>query len=111
VTDLDVVVVGAGFSGIYAVHAFRSAGLTVRAFEAARGIGGTWYWNSYPGARCDVESKDYSYSFSPDSWYVGANIPGKPRVFTSYVGGCGPYRARCDAEAAAGYEGFALNAP
>ena len=44
--DLDVVVVGAGFSGIYAVHAFRSAGLTVRAFEAADGIGGTWFWNS-----------------------------------------------------------------
>ena len=44
-----------------------------------------------------------------DSWYVGANIPGKPRVFTSYLGGCGPYRARCDAVAAAGYEGFALD--
>jgi cation diffusion facilitator CzcD-associated flavoprotein CzcO len=66
VVDLDVVVVGAGFSGIYAVHAFRSAGLTVRAFEAGDGIGGTWFWNSYPGARCDVESKDYSYSFSPE---------------------------------------------
>ncbi|HEY0932704.1 MAG TPA: NAD(P)-binding protein, partial [Trebonia sp.] len=64
--DLDVVVVGAGFSGIYAVHAFRSAGLTVRAFEAGDGVGGTWYWNRYPGARCDVESKDYSYSFSPE---------------------------------------------
>jgi cation diffusion facilitator CzcD-associated flavoprotein CzcO len=66
VVDLDVVVVGAGFSGIYAVHAFRSAGLTVKAFEAGDGIGGTWFWNSYPGARCDVESKDYSYSFSPE---------------------------------------------
>ena len=43
-----------------------------------------------------------------DSWYVGANIPGKPRVFTSYLAGCGPYRAKCDAVAAAGYEGFAL---
>ena len=43
---------------IYAVHAFRSAGLTVRAFEYGDGIGGTWYWNSYPGARCDIESKD-----------------------------------------------------
>ena len=215
--DLDVVVAGAGFSGIYAVHAFRSAGLTVKAFEAGDGIGGTWFWNSYPGARCDVESKDYSYSFSPeleqewswserypaqvalreawaagpktylgvaapgfpnmfvvtgpgspsvfsnmvlsieqhvewirdfichldsaghttaeatasaqdawmehvtevaystlfplaDSWYVGANIPGKPRVFTPYLGGCGPYRAKCDEVAAAGYEGFALHA-
>ena len=53
--DLDVVVVGAGFAGIYAVHAFRSAGLSVRAFEAGSGIGGTWFWNRYPGARCDVE--------------------------------------------------------
>ena len=43
-----------------------------------------------------------------DSWYVGANIPGKPRVFTSYLGGCGPYRAKCDEVAAAGYQGFAL---
>jgi cyclohexanone monooxygenase len=44
-----------------------------------------------------------------DSWYVGANIPGKPRVFTSYVGGCGPYRAKCDEVAAAGYQGFTLD--
>jgi cyclohexanone monooxygenase len=44
-----------------------------------------------------------------DSWYLGANIPGKPRVFTPYVGGCGPYRARCDAVVSAGYEGFALS--
>ena len=44
-----------------------------------------------------------------DSWYVGANIPGKPRVFTSYVGGCGPYRAKCDEVAAAGYAGFVLD--
>ena len=77
--DLDVVVVGAGFSGIYAVHAFRSAGLTVRAFEAADGIGGTWFWNSYPGARCDVESKDYSYSFSPSLSRNGPGASGTPR--------------------------------
>jgi cation diffusion facilitator CzcD-associated flavoprotein CzcO len=60
VADVDVVVAGAGFSGIYAVHALRAAGLTVRAFEAGDGIGGTWFWNSYPGARCDVESKTAS---------------------------------------------------
>ena len=82
-TDLDVVVVGAGFSGIYAVHAFRSAGLTVRAFEAGDGIGGTWYWNSYPGARCDVESKDYSYSFSPEleqEWSWSERYPAQPEI-------------------------------
>src|SRR5580692_6786737 len=83
VTDLDVVVVGAGFSGIYAVHAFRSAGLTVLAFEAGDGIGGTWYWNRYPGARCDVESKDYSYSFSPEleqEWSWSERYPAQPEV-------------------------------
>ncbi|MDX6420294.1 MAG: hypothetical protein QOG28_4914, partial [Trebonia sp.] len=81
--DLDVVVVGAGFSGIYAVHAFRSAGLTVKAFEAGDGIGGTWFWNSYPGARCDIESKDYSYSFSPEleqEWSWSERYPAQPEI-------------------------------
>jgi cyclohexanone monooxygenase len=83
VADFDVVVVGAGFSGIYAVHAFLQAGLTVRAFEAGDGIGGTWYWNRYPGARCDVESKDYSYSFSPaleQEWSWSERYPAQPEV-------------------------------
>lgn len=62
-TDVDVIVVGAGFAGLYALHKFRSQGLSVRAFEAAPEVGGTWYFNRYPGARCDVESVDYSYSF------------------------------------------------
>lgn len=65
-TDVDVVVVGAGFAGLYALHKFRSQGLTVKVFEAAPEIGGTWYYNRYPGARCDVESLDYSYSFSDE---------------------------------------------
>src|SRR5215510_4649477 len=60
----DAVVVGAGFAGLYALHALRQLGLSVRAFEAGDDVGGTWYWNGYPGARCDVESVDYSYSFS-----------------------------------------------
>ena len=64
--SFDVVVVGAGVAGLYAVHRFRQQGLTVRAFEAASDVGGVWYWNRYPGARCDVESVDYSYSFSPE---------------------------------------------
>lgn len=63
----DVVVIGAGFSGLYAVHKMRNElGLSVRAFEAADGIGGTWWWNRYPGARCDFESVHYSYSFSDE---------------------------------------------
>ena len=65
-TRVDVVVVGAGFGGLYAVHKFREQGLSVRVFEAAPDVGGTWYFNRYPGARCDVESVDYCYSFSDD---------------------------------------------
>ena len=60
----DAVVVGAGFAGLYSLHALRQLGMAVRAFEAGDDVGGTWYWNGYPGARCDVESVDYSYSFS-----------------------------------------------
>ncbi|HSV69414.1 MAG TPA: NAD(P)/FAD-dependent oxidoreductase [Methylibium sp.] len=59
----DVVVVGAGFAGLYALHTLRQKGWSVRVFEAGDGIGGTWYWNRYPGARCDIESIEYSYSF------------------------------------------------
>ena len=65
-TNVDVIVVGAGFGGLYALHKFREQGLTVRVFEAAPEVGGTWYFNRYPGARCDVESLDYSYSFSDE---------------------------------------------
>ncbi|WP_228000304.1 NAD(P)/FAD-dependent oxidoreductase [Mycolicibacterium sp. P1-5] len=63
---VDVVVVGAGFAGLYALHKFRSQGLSVRLFEGAPDVGGTWYFNRYPGARCDVESVDYCYSFSDE---------------------------------------------
>lgn len=61
--DVDAVVIGAGFAGLYMIHRLRAAGLGVRAFEAGSGVGGTWYWNRYPGARCDSESIHYSYSF------------------------------------------------
>ncbi len=62
----DVIVVGAGFSGLYALHRLREMGLRVRVIEAAGDVGGTWYWNRYPGARCDAVSALYSYSFSPE---------------------------------------------
>ena len=64
--DLDVAVIGAGFAGMYALHRIRGLGLKVKVFEAAEGVGGTWYWNRYPGARCDVESLEYSYQFSEE---------------------------------------------
>lgn len=62
----DMLVVGAGFAGLYQLYCARAAGLSVRVLEAGDGVGGTWYWNRYPGARCDVESLDYSYSFSQE---------------------------------------------
>jgi cyclohexanone monooxygenase len=62
--SVDAVIVGAGFAGMYAIHKLRAIGLTTLAFEAGQDVGGTWYWNRYPGARCDVESVEYSYSFS-----------------------------------------------
>ncbi len=64
--SLDMVIVGAGFSGLYMLHKARGLGLSARVIEAADGVGGTWYWNRYPGARVDVESHEYSYSFSPE---------------------------------------------
>jgi cyclohexanone monooxygenase len=63
---LDVAVVGGGLAGLYAIHRLRGLGLAVRAYEAGSGIGGTWFWNRYPGARCDVESLEYSYGFSDE---------------------------------------------
>ncbi|HEY2205474.1 MAG TPA: NAD(P)/FAD-dependent oxidoreductase [Pseudonocardia sp.] len=64
--DLDVIVVGAGFSGLYLLHRLRGQGLSVRVLEAGDGVGGTWHWNRYPGARCDVESVEYGFSFSAE---------------------------------------------
>jgi cyclohexanone monooxygenase len=63
---VDAVVVGAGFGGLYALHCLRQMGFSAVCFEAGDGVGGTWYWNRYPGARCDVESLQYSYSFSEE---------------------------------------------
>ena len=62
----DVVIVGAGFAGLYMLHRLREAGYWVKCFEAGTGPGGTWYWNRYPGARCDIHSLGYSYAFSPE---------------------------------------------
>ncbi|HSG34535.1 MAG TPA: NAD(P)/FAD-dependent oxidoreductase [Sphingomonadaceae bacterium] len=64
--ELDVLVVGAGFAGIYMQYSLREAGFTSHVVEAGSGLGGTWFWNRYPGCRCDIPSIDYSYSFSPE---------------------------------------------
>ncbi|MED5227203.1 MAG: NAD(P)/FAD-dependent oxidoreductase [Pseudomonadota bacterium] len=64
--NFDAVIVGAGFAGMYMLHKCRALGLSVRVFEVGEGVGGTWYWNRYPGARCDVESVQYSYQFDSE---------------------------------------------
>src|SRR5438067_3244660 len=66
VSHYDAVVVGAGFAGLYALHKLRGQGLKVRVYEAGDGVGGTWYWNRYPGARVDIQSLEYSYQFDED---------------------------------------------
>ncbi|HEY1827970.1 MAG TPA: NAD(P)/FAD-dependent oxidoreductase, partial [Acidimicrobiales bacterium] len=64
--EVDVVVVGAGFAGLYLVHRLTQLGFSVRAFDGAGDVGGTWYWNRYPGARCDIPTTDYTFSFDPE---------------------------------------------
>ncbi|MGE4243121.1 flavin-containing monooxygenase [Ramlibacter sp.] len=77
-STVDAVIVGAGFAGLYAIKKLRDAGFRIQAFEQGDGIGGTWYWNQYPGARVDLECWDYSYSFSPelqDEWDWSERYP------------------------------------
>ncbi len=79
----DVVIVGAGFAGMYMLHRLRGLGLSARVFEQGGGVGGTWYWNRYPGARCDVESMQYSYSFSEDlqqEWVWSERYAPQPEI-------------------------------
>ena len=80
---VDVVVVGAGFAGLYMLHRLRQGGFSARAFEAGGDVGGTWYWNRYPGARCDVESMEYSYSFDEalqQEWAWTERYAGQPEI-------------------------------
>ena len=65
-TDFDAIIVGAGMAGLYMLYRLRGQGMTARVFEAGTNVGGTWYWNRYPGARCDVTSMEYSFSFSKE---------------------------------------------
>ena len=79
----DAIVVGAGVGGLYAIYRLRKLGLNVHAFEAGDGVGGTWYWNRYPGCRCDVESMEYSYSFSNElqqEWHWPERYGTQPEI-------------------------------
>ena len=81
--ELDAVIVGAGFSGLYMLHRLRALGLRCRVYETAAGVGGTWYWNRYPGARCDSESWFYCYSFSPEilqEWTWTERFPAQEEI-------------------------------
>lgn len=86
--ELDAIIVGAGFSGMYMLYKLRNLGLNVRVLEAAADVGGTWYWNRYPGARCDVSSVEYSYSFSDElqqAWSWTEVMAGQPEIL-EYAG-------------------------
>jgi cation diffusion facilitator CzcD-associated flavoprotein CzcO len=81
--QIDVVIVGAGLGGMYMLHRVRGLGLSAIVFDVAGGVGGTWYWNRYPGARCDVESMQYSYSFSEElqqEWQWSEVFAGQPEI-------------------------------
>src|SRR5262245_50667847 len=80
---VDAVVVGTGFSGLYALHRLRQLGLDVVALEQGHGVGGVWYWNRYPGARCDAPSVEYSYSFDDalqQEWHWTERFARQPEI-------------------------------
>ena len=88
--ELDAIIVGAGFSGLYMLHRLRELGFSARIYEAADGVGGTWYWNRYPGARCDSESYFYCYTFSKEilqEWEWTCRYPEQPEImrYLNYV--------------------------
>jgi len=88
--DFDVVVGGVGFAGLYLLHRLRGLGFSARAFESAGDVGGTWYWNRYPGARCDIPTTDYTYSFDPDletEWTWSEKYATQPEIlrYAQYV--------------------------
>jgi cation diffusion facilitator CzcD-associated flavoprotein CzcO len=81
--QVDAVIVGAGFAGMYMLHRLRGLGMTARVFEAGSGVGGTWFWNRYPGAQCDVDSMEYSYQFSDElqqEWEWSSRYATQPEI-------------------------------
>ena len=84
VVHLDALIIGAGFAGMYQLLCLRDRlGLSVKSLEAGHGVGGTWYWNRYPGARCDSESHSYSFYFSDEllqEWQWSERYPGQAEI-------------------------------
>src|SRR6201995_684193 len=82
-TSFDAIVIGAGFSGLYMLHRLRELGIRTRVLEMAENVGGTWLFNRYPGARCDLESIEYAYSFSEEiqqEWVWTETMPAQPEI-------------------------------
>ena len=83
ILDYDVIIVGAGIGGLYQLYKLRESGFKVRVFDSADGVGGTWYWNRYPGARFDSESYSYGYSFSEEllsEWDWSEHFASQPEI-------------------------------
>src|SRR5574341_492206 len=90
VEQFDAIIIGAGVTGLYQLYCLRQLGLTVRVYEAGSGVGGTWYWNRYPGARFDSESYSYGYSFSEEllqEWEWSEHFAAQPETlrYLNYV--------------------------
>ena len=86
--QVDVAVVGAGFAGLYLLHRLRKAGFSAVVIEEAGDVGGTWYWNRYPGARCDIQTIDYSYTFDSElesAWQWSEKYATQPEILR-YLG-------------------------
>ncbi len=88
--DFDAIIIGAGFAGMYMLHKLRGQGLRVRVYERGDDVGGTWYWNRYPGARVDSESYSYGYSFSEEllnEWDWSEHFASQPEIlkYLEYV--------------------------
>lgn len=88
--DFDAIVIGAGFSGLYMLHRLRDAGFSTRVYEAGKDVGGVWYWNRYPGARCDIDSIYYNYTFSDEliqEWTWSQRYADQPEIlrYLNYV--------------------------
>ena len=85
---VDVAVVGAGFAGLYLLYRLRKAGFSTVALDTATDVGGTWFWNRYPGARCDIQTVDYSYTFDPEletAWQWSEKYATQPEILR-YLG-------------------------
>ena len=83
--SFNTVIVGAGFAGMFMLYQLRMLGVSARVFETGSDVGGTWYWNRYPGARCDVESMQYSFSFSEEleqEWEWSEKYSAQPEILS-----------------------------